>query len=80
MKWSTEPPKEPGWYFYQRTDGNYPVRFGYIKKQQYIQRWTMEIREDFAICKHLYDENGFFLFALTVPHRWAGPIPEPEKE
>lgn len=73
LKWTTELPKEPGWYFYQRIDfTGYPVRVGFIKNVLYYQGNYL------TLCKNSDTDVGFVLKDLTVKHRWAGPIEEPE--
>ena len=74
MQWTSKPPTKPGWYFYQRTDGDFPIRVGYVFRARLPV---------FGMCVSLYypkaeeDVIGTYLQDLTTPHRWAGPIPEP---
>ena len=75
VKWKIKSPRVPGWYFYQRTNGNYPVRCGYVK---YI-KYRLDEEPYLTICHTPIDDVGFMIAALTTPHRWAGPIPEPEE-
>lgn len=80
MKWTNEPPTEPGWYFYQRIDGDYPIRVGFVAHKTYTARWSMDLFETLTLFKHPYEEFGTIIAEITVPMRWAGPIPEPEEE
>ena len=73
MKWTSEPPTQEGWYFFQQTNGNYPIRIGYVKNigsddnPNFIVGQT-PLRTEIG---------GMFLSTICYPHRWAGPIPEP---
>lgn len=82
MRWMTEPPKVPGWYFYQCTEGDHPIRVGYVDFQIYphipMAVWTL-----FG-CHNLHgqairDDWSVPIQDIRSEHRWAGPINEPEE-
>lgn len=72
MKWTSEPPRKTGWYFYQRIDfPGYPIRVGVVKTVYYNDKGYL------AVCENWETNNGFCIADITCKHRWAGPIPEP---
>lgn len=85
MKWTTETPTEPGFYWLK-----------YIDKEKGVTRELVQLRQDkvyLKVChkygalylepvglKRMYPRNKIMEFVKDVkPIGWAGPIPEPEE-
>jgi hypothetical protein len=66
MRWTTEPPREPGWYWYRpRSNKKWRLvetAFGHCGLREQRPAW-----------------RPFFWF-MPTNGEWSGPIPEPEEE
>lgn len=67
MKWTTEPPKEPGYYWLRVLVA---TRIVYISKAMYEDSLVYEIGTD-SVTR--------LSNSVLKDAQWAGPIPEPEE-
>lgn len=63
LRWTTDQPTEPGWYWWQPTYSKPEVVF----IQQISDTWPLTC-----------DRAGYDTSAMPRVGRWAGPIPPPE--
>lgn len=66
LRWTTERPKEPGWYWYRDKVRREPIVVTYDPIKNYAREGHLG---------HPLDK----LAAEYKPIEWAGPIPEPEE-
>ena len=87
MKWTTEIPTQPGWYYHQRLpegDRVYPLRCSYFAPCWYHLSQKYEVA-CFEFKPGALDNDGLPPYPLCVKdamknHRFCGPLPEPEDE
>lgn len=87
MKWTTETPNKPGWYYHQRLsegDRVYPMRCAYFAPYffPYVQRHEVAC---FEFMPGALDSKGLPPYPVCViddmkNHRFCGPLPEPKEE
>lgn len=70
MKWTSEPPTEPGWYWTRRTGR------GGMGTECIVETTGPHCR----VWPHTKDRWGTPAGALEESREWAGPIPEPEED
>ena len=68
LKWTSEPPTEPGYYWYEDSSG-----IGIVKIERY------RIPGDILRLWAWFAGNEVEVLMDELHGRWAGPIPEPEK-
>ena len=67
--WTTKPPKEPGWYWLYTFGAIEIVKIVY--SGYHNELWLEKIGTG------IHQQYDKFL-EQQIPHKWAGPIPEPE--
>lgn len=67
MKWTNEPPKEPGWYWFRSVP------------YQKTSSCVMVERRTFGRMIGNFAWGWSNISYLTGTPQWAGPIPEPEE-
>lgn len=76
LRWSKEPPKEPGWYWYRNTN-KLDVHIVCISYE-----WD-EYMVDFELAARFVLETPYNWHnphpVVLMDGEWAGPIPEPEE-
>lgn len=72
LKWTSEPPKETGWYWHRPEPGVIPkmvfVYWRYAPNQE--PQWCAVLPCNCDVWRNINEIAG----------EWAGPIPEPEEE
>ncbi len=71
MTWTSEPPKEPGWYWLYTFGAVEIVKIVYsdYHKELWLEKMGTGMHQKYS--KFLEQQ---------IPHKWAGPIPEPEED
>lgn len=78
LKWTSEPPAQPGWYFTRRNRPGKPVRVVYVKEEKRFDHRVKEERK-FMTMAETRSETGYIIEELNQDDRqWAGPIPSPK--
>ena len=78
LKWTSEPPTQPGWYFTRRNSPGYPVRVTYVKQEE---RYSRKLKKDamYFTMAQTEDDDGYVIDDLNQNDRqWAGPITNPK--
>ena len=71
MKWTTDKPTEPGWYWIDDGDG---WDFSVVKV-------SLNYKQDLFVSSIYNEDNEAVpINEFDYVTRWAGPIPEPEDE
>ena len=69
MKWTSEKPTKPGWYWYMEFGRSYVLRL-----------YEVQLPELATPSKPLYAASGYFGGAVDDMHgQWAGPLEEPQE-
>jgi hypothetical protein len=70
MKWTSEPPTKPGWYWFGNDTGKACVQVSYMNRNGgYYAVALGAVSFDVTMWKKNHEDM-----------RWAGPIPEPTEE
>ena len=69
LRWTNEPPKEPGWYWHEEDHEKQPV---------YVFRAATPEGET-ALYAQFFGEGDVVHKIERMSGEWAGPIPEPEE-
>lgn len=70
LRWTNEPPKEPGWYWHEEDHEKQPV---------YVFRAATPEGET-ALYAQFFGEGDVVHKIERMSGKWAGPIPEPKSE
>ncbi len=75
MKWTKEPPSEPGWYWWKCVGTN-PVDMRVLL----VNRTAVphQVRAGLMVCTNM--SHPWEGVCIIADQRWSGPIPEPEGE
>jgi hypothetical protein len=68
MKWTTDKPTKPGWYWYKGEDPD-------IEHADGIAIVEVIKEEDRLVCRHSNDDNEWIEYSQA---QWAGPLKAPE--
>lgn len=69
LRWTNEPPKEPGWYWHEEDHEKQPVYvFHGATQEGEISLYAQFFNEGYEVHK-----------IESMSGKWAGPIPEPEE-
>ena len=80
FKWTSEPPKVPGWYFTRKDAHGYPVRVVFVKEEDRFSRKLKKGGMFFTMARTEEDESYIIDDFIQDDWKWAGPIPEPKKK
>lgn len=72
LRWTNEPPKEPGWYWW-RTDKWNDVQIVFVDRWIFCKTHRLGFSAKFL--KNWKKEHD----VAALDGEWAGPIPEPEE-
>ena len=79
LKWTSEPPTQPGWYFTRRNRPGKPLRVVYVKKEKRYDHRVKEERKVMTMAETRSAE-GYIIEELNQDDRqWAGPITNPKE-
>ena len=77
-EWTSEPPKQPGWYFTRRNRPGKPLRVMYVKEEKRYDHRVKEERK-FMTMAETRSAEGYIIEELNQDDRqWAGPITNPK--
>ena len=78
-EWTSEPPKQPGWYFTRRNRPGKPLRVMYVKEEKRYDHRVKEERKVMTMAETRSAE-GYIIEELNQDDRqWAGPITNPKE-
>ncbi len=71
LRWTNEPPKEPGWYWHEENHGG--------KHPAHVFRVVTSTKET-GIYVRFFGQPADVIHKIDhISGKWAGPIPEPEE-